>query len=600
MESVAQADTFTVAPVVSQARGGAQTPPTHTPEQVAPQYQTPVAQPVGVVQPVVAAQAARPETESSDAVITGTVSVCSIDASVLFDLCSNYSYMSFYFASYLVVPRDSLTALVYVSTPVGDAIVVDRIYRSCVVTIGSLETSVVLLLLDMVDFDVIFGMDWMSPYHAILDCHAKTVTLALPGLPRLEWKGTPVHSTSRVIPYMKARRTVEKGCLAYLAYVRDSSTKVPSIDSVLVVREFREGGKVIVYASRKLKFHEKNYPIHDLELKELNLRQRRWLELLKDYDITILYHPSKANMVADALSRKDRQNDDPHLLILRDTVRHGGAKQVTVEDGGALRMHGRVCMPIVDGLCELILGEAYSSLYSIYLGDAKMYQDLRQHYWWRRMKKDIVTYVSQCLNCQQADQVSAFHSCGSYLFFRVVGRDLYTRDLSVSHYQSSIQMAPYGALYGRRCRSLVGWFDPGEAQFLGTELVQDALDKVKIIQDQLCPPQSRQNSYANGRVRYVAFMVGERVLLRVSPKNGVMRFEKKGKLSPRYIRPFEIHERVGEVAYRLAFPPGLSAVHPVFHVSMLQKYHGDPSYVLDFSTVQLDKDLTYEEEPVLF
>ena len=165
-------------------------------------------------------------------------------------------------------------------------------------------------------------------------------------------------------------------------------------------------------------------------------------------------------------------------------------------------------------------------------------------------------------------------------------------------YQSSIQMAPYEALYGRRCRSPVGWFEPGEARLLGTDLVQDALDKVKIIQDRLRTAQSRQKSYADRKVRDIAFMVGERILLRVSPMKGVMRFGKKGKLSPRYIGPFEILERVGEVAYRLALPPSLSAVHPVFHVSMLRKYHGDPSHVFDFSSVQLDKDLTYEEESV--
>ena len=93
-------------------------------------------------------------------------------------------------------------------------------------------------------------------------------------------------------------------------------------------------------------------------------------------------------------------------------------------------------------------------------------------------------------------------------------------------------------------------------------------------------------------------MVGERVLLQMSPMKGMMRFGKKGMLSPRFIGPFEILDRVGEVAYRLALPPSLSVVHPVFHVSMLRKYHGDPSHVLDFSTVQLDKDLSYEEEPI--
>ena len=86
------------------------------------------------------------------------------------------------------------------------------------------------------------------------------------------------------------------------------------------------------------------------------------------------------------------------------------------------------------------------------------------------------------------------------------------------------------------------------------------------------------------KVRDVAFMVGERVLLRVSPMKGVMRFEKKVKGSPMYIGPFEILEMAGEVAYRLALPPSLSAVHLVFHISMLRKYHNDPSHVLDFSS----------------
>ncbi|XP_070037163.1 uncharacterized protein [Nicotiana tomentosiformis] len=98
---------------------------------------------------------------------------------------------------------------------------------------------------------------------------------------------------------------------------------------------------------------------------------------------------------------REWQYDDPHMLILRSTVRHGGAKQVTVGDDRVLRMQGRICVPNVDRLREFILEEAHSSRYSIHLGAAKMYQDLTQHYWRRRMNKDIVAYVAQCLNCQQ-------------------------------------------------------------------------------------------------------------------------------------------------------------------------------------------------------
>ncbi|XP_070014683.1 uncharacterized protein [Nicotiana sylvestris] len=93
-------------------------------------------------------------------------------------------------------------------------------------------------------------------------------------------------------------------------------------------------------------------------------------------------------------------------------------------------------------------------------------------------------------------------------------------------------------------------------------------------------------------------MVGEKVLLKVSPMKGIMKFGKKGKWSPKFIRPFEVLRRVGEVTYELALPPSLSGVHPVFHVSMLRKYHADSSHVLDFSTIKLAESLGYEEEPV--
>ncbi|XP_070022203.1 uncharacterized protein [Nicotiana sylvestris] len=165
-------------------------------------------------------------------------------------------------------------------------------------------------------------------------------------------------------------------------------------------------------------------------------------------------------------------------------------------------------------------------------------------------------------------------------------------------YRTSIQMAPYEVLYGRGCRPPIGWFELGEARMLGTDLVQDALDKVKIIQDRLRTAQSRQTSYTDCEVHDKAFMFSERVLLWVSPMKGVIRFGKRGKLSPRFTSPFEFLDRVRKVAYRLALPPNLSDVYLVFRVSMLWKYHGDPSHVLDFSNVQLDKDLSYEKEPV--
>ncbi|XP_070054570.1 uncharacterized protein [Nicotiana tomentosiformis] len=180
----------------------------------------------------------RPDDVASDTVITGIVSVYHKEVSVLFNPGSTHSYVSSYFAHHLDMPRESLVLSVHVSMLVGDTIIVDRVYRSCVVTTGSLDTRVDLLLLSMVDFDVILGMDWLSPCHAVLDCHAKIVTLAMPGLLRTEWRGFLDYVLSRVISYLKSRRMVGKGCLYYLAFVRDVSADAPTIDFVPVVREF--------------------------------------------------------------------------------------------------------------------------------------------------------------------------------------------------------------------------------------------------------------------------------------------------------------------------------------------------------------------------
>ncbi|XP_070032184.1 uncharacterized protein [Nicotiana tomentosiformis] len=145
--------------------------------------------------------------QASQAMITASVATppaqLAGDASVLFDPGSTYSYVSSYFAPYLGVSHDSLSSSVDVATLVGDSIIVDGVYQSCFIVISGFETRADLLLLSMVNFEIILGMDWLSPYHTILDCYAKTVTLAMPGLPRLEWRGTLDHIPSRVVSFIK-------------------------------------------------------------------------------------------------------------------------------------------------------------------------------------------------------------------------------------------------------------------------------------------------------------------------------------------------------------------------------------------------------------
>ncbi|CAN4097717.1 unnamed protein product [Withania somnifera] len=159
-------------------------------------------------------------------------------------------------------------------------------------------------------------------------------------------------------------------------------------------------------------------------------------------------------------------------------------------------------------------------------------------------------------------------------------------------------MAPFEALYGVHCRSPISWFDGLEAIVRSTDLLRDSLDRFQLIRDRPRATQSRRRSYADRRLRVLEFGVGDKLFLRVSPIRGVMRFGRHGKLSPGYIGPYEILERVGDVAYRLALPPMLSVVHPVFHVSMLRRYMLDESHVVREDSVLLDENLSFVEEPV--
>ena len=141
-------------------------------------------------------------------------------------------------------------------------------------------------------------------------------------------------------------------------------------------------------------------------------------------------------------------------------------------------------------------------------------------------------------------------------------------------------MAPFEALYGRKCRTPVCWDEVGERRLVGTELVHVTSEKVKVVRENLKIARDRQKRYADNRRRDLQFKRGDRVFLKISPWKGVLRFGKRGKLSPRYIGPYEILSKVGPVAYKLKLPPELSRIHDTFHVSMLRKYIPNPSHVL--------------------
>ena len=159
-------------------------------------------------------------------------------------------------------------------------------------------------------------------------------------------------------------------------------------------------------------------------------------------------------------------------------------------------------------------------------------------------------------------------------------------------------MSPFEALYGRKCRSPVAWAQIGDSQMIGPEIIEETTRKVIQIKERLRVARDRQKSYADVRRKPLEFSVGDRVLLKVSPWKGVVRFVKRGKLGPRYIGPFEILERIGKVAYRLELPEELSGVHNVFHVSNLRKCLVKEAHHVPMDEIRIDEKLNFVEKPV--
>ena len=406
-------------------------------------------------------------------------------------------------------------------------------------------------------------------------------------------------------------------------------------------------------------------------------------------------------------------------------VRDGDETEFSVKEAGSLYFQNKLFVPDDKELKKKLLFEAHNTVFTIHPGGNKMYQDLKQFYWWRGMKRDVTEYVSKCLTCQQVkaehqvptgllnllpipqwkwdnitmDFVSGFpltqqkHDSVWVIIDKLTKSahfipvrmdysmdrlaELYVEEIVRLHgvplsivsdrdprftsrfwnelqsalgtkmkfsttfhpqtdgqserliqvledmlrgcvmeflgtwdryiplmefsynnsFQSSIGMAPCEALYDQKCRTPVCWTELNEHKVTGPDIVKDTEEKVQVIRERLKTASDRQKSYADLKRRDIAYEVGDKIFLNLSSWRKILRFGKKGKLSPRFIRPYEVLERIGPVAYGLALPLELPKLHDVFHVSMLRRYRSDESHILPVQEIQVQEDLSYDEEP---
>ncbi|GKA22850.1 putative reverse transcriptase domain-containing protein [Tanacetum coccineum] len=252
-----------------------------------------------------------------------------------------------------------------------------------------------------------------------------------------------------------------------------------------------------------------------------------------------------------------------------------------------LCLRNRSWTPCFGNLRALIMHESHKSKYSIHPGPDKMYHDLKKLYWWPNIKAKIATYVKKCLTCarvkaeqqnlqealgMQQDMSTAYHSqtdgqrertiqtledmlCAYVIEFgKIWDRNLpLVEFLYNNSYHTSIKTASFEALYGRKCRSPVFWAEVGDSQLTGREIIHETTETIIQIKSYIQAARDRQKSYADKRRKPLEFQVGDKVMLKVSPWKGVIRFGKCGKLNPRYIGPFKILANVGTIDDKLYF-----------------------------------------------
>nr|GEV08847.1 reverse transcriptase domain-containing protein [Tanacetum cinerariifolium] len=293
--------------------------------------------------------------------------------------------------------------------------------------------------------------------------------------------------------------------------------------------------------------------------------------ILMQREKVIAYASRQLKKLNEALKPENFKKEDVGGMIRRDITK----EKLEPRADGTLCLNERIWFPCYGDLRSMIMHKSHKSKYSIHPGSDKMYQDMKKLYWWPNMKANITTYVSKCLTCVR---VKAEHQRPSGLLVQPMIPEWKWDNITMD-FITKLPKSPQGfdtiwMIVDRLTKSAhflpIRENDPLNklARFYLNRIVARYKIPVSIICD-------HDGSYANLKRKPMEFEVGDRVMLKVSPWKGVVRFGKRGKLNPRYVRPFKVLAKVGKVAYRLELPYELSRVHHTFHVSNIKKCYAD-------------------------
>ncbi|GKB71200.1 putative reverse transcriptase domain-containing protein [Tanacetum coccineum] len=443
------------------------------------------------------------EAQRDPNIVMGTFFLDDHFAIVLFDSGADFSFISTEFLPSINVKHSSINPRYEIKIANGLKIETNKIVRGCRLELKGHIFIIGLIPFRHGSFDVIIGMDWLLNYKAKIVCYKKIAQIPLSNGEILEVHGErPKGKLKQFCPavFMDLMNRI---CKLYL-----DKFVIVFIDDILTYSKSKEEHEV--HLKLILELLEKEKLFINFSKCEFWLQEVRFLG-------HILNSEGKANVVADALSRKEwiklRRARAMSMKI------YSGIKarilEAQSEASENFNTPAEMCQYMAF-LRTLVMDEAHATKYSVHPRADKMYYDIRDLHWWPGMKKDIAMYVSKCLTCSK---------------------------VNVEHQKPSRLL----------------------------QHLKETTDKIVQIKERLKAVRDRQKSYADNHQKLLEFSIGDKVLLKVSPWKGVVPFGKRSKLSPRYVGPFETVKRVDPVAYRLRLPKELVGIHDTFHVSNLNK-----------------------------
>ncbi|KAI3827799.1 hypothetical protein L1987_01883 [Smallanthus sonchifolius] len=548
------------------------------------------------------------------------------------------SFVSLNFEPLLGKTRSKLEKTFTVEVADGNSITIDSIVHDCSLELNGHTFPVNLIPMPLGSFDVIIGMDWLSKNHAEVMCFEKYIRIPLPSGDILKVFGEKPCKGLKLMSCIATQKYLRIKCMVFLAHVIQKEDKERRIEDIPIIREFPE-----VFPDdlpglppvREVKFRidlipganpvaKAPYRLAPSELQELASQ----LQELADKGFI---RPSHSPWGAPVLFVKKKDGSFRMCIDYREL------NKLTIKNRYPLpriddlfdQLQGSTCVSKIDlrsGYHQLRVREedipktAFRTRYGHYeftvmpfgLTNAPaVFMDLMNRMCKPYLDKFVIVFIDDILIYSKTEEEHEQHLRlildllrTEQLYAKFSKCEFWLKEALVvfscneASYHTSINMAPFEALYGRKCRSPICWNEIGEAQITGPELIQETSDKILQIRDNIRVARSRQKSYADKRRKPLEFQVGDLVILKVSPWKGVIRFGKKGKLAPRYVGPFKILERIGKVAYKLELPPALNNVHPTFHVSNLKKCLADENLHIPLDDVRIDETMHFVKKPV--